>query len=96
MRIPVAFDESLWDGVTKAEQAKDITGVRVFYEQLGTPTNVSGISAEHWQGCEFSPYYDVGGVLPRHGFKTAKQKKMESGSNQQTQAIGASAPQSDL
>jgi hypothetical protein len=96
MRIPVAFDETLWGGVTKAEQAKDITGVRVFYDQLGTPTNAFGISAEHWQGCEFSPYYDVGSVLPRRGFKTSKQKKMESRSNQQIQAIGASAPQPDL
>jgi len=96
MRIPVAFDEALWDGVTRAEQAKDITGIRVFYDQLGTPTNAFGISAEHWQGCEFSPYYDIGAVLPRRGFKTAKQTKMESRSNQQNQAIGASAPQPDL
>jgi len=96
MRIPVAFDEALWEGVTKAEQTKDVTGIRVFYDQLGAPTNAFGISAEHWQGCDFSPYYDIGSVLPRHGFRTEKQRKMESRSNQQIQAIGAAAPQPDL
>jgi len=85
MRIPVAFDEALWDGVTKAEQARDITGIRVFYDQLGSPTNAFGISAEHWRGSEFSPYYDIGSVLPRRGFKTKKQQKIERGSNQAPQ-----------
>jgi hypothetical protein len=81
MRIPVAFEESLWDGVAKAKQAKDITGIRLFYDQLGSPTNAFGISAAHWQGCEFSAYYDIGTVLPRRGFKSVDQQKMGKGAN---------------
>ena len=80
-RIPVAFDESLWDGVARAKQAKHITGIRVFYDQLGAPTNAFGASDAHWQGSAFSPLYDIGLILPRRGFKSAEQKRIEKESN---------------
>lgn len=73
LRIPVAFDDTMWDGVAKAKQARSFRGIRVFYDQLGTPIKNSGDSAELWQGCAFSPPYDIGLILPRRGFKTAEQ-----------------------
>jgi len=69
LRIPVAFDETLWDGVQKAQGAKDVTNIRLFYDQLVAPTNSFGITAQHWYGCQFSRSYDIGIVLPRRGFR---------------------------
>lgn len=81
LRIPVAFDPALWDGVAKVKQAGYMAGIRIFYNQLDTPTNRFGISSEHWQGCEFSPHYDIGIVLPRRGLKTIRRPQTEQRSN---------------
>jgi len=72
LRIPVAFDDALWDGVAKAKCEKDTTSIRVFYDQPAMPHADLGDSENQWQGCVFSPLYDIGMVLPRRGFKTAK------------------------
>jgi len=72
LRIPVAFEDALWDGVAKAKSEKYTTAIRVFYDQFATPHAIFGDSENLWQGSVFSPLYDIGMVLPRRGFKTAK------------------------
>jgi hypothetical protein len=72
LRIPVAFEDGLWDGATKAACSRGIDSIRIFYDQFGIPTKRNDNSGEFWQGNEFSPFYEIGTVLPRRGFKAVK------------------------
>lgn len=94
-RIPVAFDEALWDGVNRAQMpSQRVVSICVFYDQRMTPTNSFGITSNHWQGCQFSRGYDIGDILPRRGFTCRKRTETDVSSNKVTTVIADSIPKS--